>query len=128
MRRTHGRGANDHCPPSDCMNLIVKSLVGALMVLLIGLLARTRNYYIAGLLPLFPTFALMAHYIVGSTRGTAELKATIVFGMWAVVPYLAYLLALYWLVDRLRLVPALAGALLVWCMVTAAAVLLWNRR
>ena len=128
MRRIRGRGANDHYPAGDCMNLIVKSLVGALMVLLIGLLARTRNYYIAGLLPLFPTFALMAHYIVGSERGTAELKATIVFGMWAVVPYLAYLLALYWLVDRLRLVPALAGALLVWCVVAAAAVLLWNRR
>ena len=53
------------------MSLLIKSLIGALMVLLIGLLARTRNYYIAGLLPLFPTFALMAHYIVGSERGHA---------------------------------------------------------
>jgi membrane protein GlpM len=110
------------------MNLFVKSIIGALMVLLIGLLARTRNYYIAGLLPLFPTFALMAHYIVGSERGTTELKATVVFGMWAVVPYLAYLAALYWLVDRLRLLPALGCALLVWCAAAAGAVLLWNRR
>ncbi|GAB2540516.1 GlpM family protein [Rhodanobacter koreensis] len=110
------------------MNLLIKSVIGALMVLLIGLLARTRNYYIAGLLPLFPTFALMAHYIVGSERGTAELKATIVFGLWAVAPYVAYLAALYWLIDRMRLLPALAGALLVWCVFAAAAVLLWNRR
>ncbi len=63
------------------MNLLVKSLIGALMVLLIGLLSRTRNYYIAGLLPLFPTFALMAHYIVGNERGTADLRTTILFGM-----------------------------------------------
>lgn len=110
------------------MNLLGKAVIGALMVLLIGLLARTRNYYIAGLLPLFPTFALMAHYIVGSERGIADLKATIVFGLWAVVPYVAYLVALYWLLDRLRLLPALACALLVWCMFAAAAVLLWNRR
>ncbi|OOG38902.1 GlpM family protein [Rhodanobacter sp. C05] len=110
------------------MSLLIKSLIGALMVLLIGLLARTRNYYIAGLLPLFPTFALMAHYVVGSERGNAELKATIVFGLWAIVPYVAYLLALYWLVDRMRLLPALAGALLVWCIFAAVAVLLWNRR
>jgi uncharacterized membrane protein (GlpM family) len=110
------------------MNLLIKSLVGALMVLLIGLLARTRNYYIAGLLPLFPTFALMAHYIVGSERGTAELRTTIVFGMWAVLPYMAYLISLYWLVDRVRLLPALAAALAVWCMAAAVLVLAWNRR
>jgi membrane protein GlpM len=44
-----------------------------------------------------------------------------------VVPFLAYLLSLYWLVDRLRLVPALVGALLLWCAVAAAAIVLWNR-
>lgn len=109
------------------MNLLAKALVGALMVLLIGLLSRTRNYYIAGLLPLFPTFALMAHYIVGSERGTADLKATILFGMWAVLPYLAYLISLYWLVDRLRLIPALLVALCVWTVTAAGAVLLWRR-
>jgi uncharacterized membrane protein (GlpM family) len=97
------------------------------MVVLIGLLSRARNDYIAGLLPLFPTFALMAHYIVGSERGMADLKATIVFGMWAVVPYLAYLASLYWLVDRLRLAPALFAALLVWVVVAAGAVMLWQR-
>lgn len=109
------------------MNLLAKALIGALMVLLIGLLSRTRNYYIAGLLPLFPTFALMAHYIVGSERGTDDLKATILFGMWAVVPYLAYLASLYWLVDRIRLVPALLMALFVWAVTAAGAVLLWQR-
>ncbi|WP_109124635.1 GlpM family protein [Dyella sp. C11] len=113
---------------SGVANLLLKSLIGALMVLLIGLLARTRNYYIAGLLPLFPTFALMAHYIVGSERGTANLRATIVFGMWAVIPYLAYLGSLYWLVARLRLLPALGTALAVWCLVAGFLVVAWNRR
>jgi uncharacterized membrane protein (GlpM family) len=98
------------------------------MVLLIGLLARTRNYAIAGLLPLFPTFTLMAHYIVGSERGTADLRATIVFGMWAVIPYLAYLGSLYWLVSRLRLMPALGTALVVWCLVAGFLVVTWQRR
>ncbi|MBE1162099.1 GlpM family protein [Dyella acidiphila] len=113
---------------SATFNLLIKALIGALMVLLIGVLARTRNYYIAGLLPLFPTFALMAHYIVGSERGVADLKATLLFGMWAVVPYLAYLISLYCLIDRLRLLPALLAALLVWCLAAAAAVLWWQRR
>jgi uncharacterized membrane protein (GlpM family) len=43
------------------MGILVKALIGALVVVLIGLLAKTRNYYIAGLVPLCPTFALIAH-------------------------------------------------------------------
>ncbi|MCS5931143.1 GlpM family protein [Klebsiella pneumoniae subsp. pneumoniae] len=42
---------------------------------------ENQNYAIAGLVPLFPTFALIAHYIVASERGIEALRATIVFGM-----------------------------------------------
>lgn len=52
------------------MGLVIKAALGALVVVLIGLLAKTKNYYIAGLIPLFPTFALIAHYIVASERGS----------------------------------------------------------
>ena len=62
------------------MGLLIKAALGALVVLLIGVLAKTKNYYIAGLIPLFPTFALIAHYIVASERGIEALRATIVFG------------------------------------------------
>ncbi len=61
------------------MGILVKALIGALVVVLIGLLAKTRNYYIAGLVPLFPTFALIAHYIVGNERSIAALKTTLIF-------------------------------------------------
>ena len=65
------------------MGLLIKGLLGALVVVLIGVLAKTKNYAIAGLVPLFPTFALIAHYIVASERGIEALRATIVFGMWS---------------------------------------------
>ena len=48
-------------------------------LILIQVLARTKNAYVAGLVPLFPTFALIAHYPVGTQRGTTELKQTIQF-------------------------------------------------
>ncbi|WP_338908925.1 GlpM family protein [Escherichia coli] len=57
------------------MGLVIKAALGALVVLLIGVLAKTKNYYIAGLIPLFPTFALIAHYIVASERGIEALRA-----------------------------------------------------
>jgi uncharacterized membrane protein (GlpM family) len=53
--------------------------------------------------PLFPTFALIAHYIVASERGTEALRATIVFGMWSIIPYFLYLLSLWYFTGFLRL-------------------------
>jgi hypothetical protein len=61
-------------------------------VVVILALAKTRNY-IAGLVPLFPTFALIAHYIVGKGRSVDDLKTTILFGMWSIIPYFVYLAA-----------------------------------
>lgn len=72
------------------MGLLIKALLGALVVVLIGVLSKTKNYYIAGLIPLFPTFALIAHYIVASERGIEALRTTIVFGMWSIIPYFIY--------------------------------------
>lgn len=85
------------------MDLFFKALLGAAVVLIIAALSKTKNYYIAGLVPLFPTFALIAHYIVGKGRSIEDLKTTIVFGMWSIIPYFVYLATLYVMVDRLRL-------------------------
>ena len=101
------------------MDLLLKALAGAAIVVLIQVLARTRNAYVAGLVPLFPTFALIAHYLVGTQRGTTELKQTIRFGMWSLVPYFVYLLVLYLLVDRLTLSLSLVVAVACW-LITAA--------
>jgi membrane protein GlpM len=36
--------------------------------------------------PLFPTFALIAHYIVGTERSGADLQKTALFGLWSLFP------------------------------------------
>ena len=57
--------------------LFLKSLLGATAVLIIALLSKTSNFFVAGLVPLFPTFALIAHYIGRgySLRELLELSA-----------------------------------------------------
>ncbi|MFV3405740.1 MULTISPECIES: GlpM family protein [Pseudomonas] len=104
-----------------------KAALGAGVVVLLAILSKTRNYYIAGLVPLFPTFALIAHYIVGKGRSVADLKATIVFGMWSIIPYFVYLATLYLLVERLRLETSLALATVAWLMAASVLVTLWVR-
>ena len=73
--------------------LLLKCLLGAWAVLLIALLSKSRNFFVAGLVPLFPTCALIAHYIVGTERSVEDLRTTALFGLWSIVPYAVYLLA-----------------------------------
>ena len=109
------------------MDLILKAALGAAVVLILAALAKTKNYYIAGLVPLFPTFALIAHYIVGKGRSLDDLKTTIVFGMWSISPYFIYLATLYVMVDRLRLEASLAVAALAWLIAASVLVSVWVR-
>ena len=109
------------------MDLILKAALGAGVVIILAMLAKTKNYYIAGLVPLFPTFALIAHYIVGKGRSLDDLKTTIVFGMWSIIPYFVYLAALYLLVDRMRLEASLALAAAAWLMAATVLVSVWVR-
>ena len=109
------------------MDLIFKATLGAAVVVILAMLAKTRNYYIAGLVPLFPTFALIAHYIVGKGRSLDDLKTTIVFGMWSIIPYFVYLATLYVMVDRMRLEASLAVAAVAWLMTATVLVSVWVR-
>ncbi len=109
------------------MDLIFKAMLGAAVVVILAMLAKTKNYYIAGLVPLFPTFALIAHYIVGKGRSIDDLKTTIVFGMWSIIPYFVYLATLYVMVDRMRLEASLAVAALAWLMAATVLVSVWVR-
>lgn len=106
--------------------LLIKCLLGALAVLLIAWLSRSRSFYIAGLVPLFPTFALIAHAMVGSERGAAALRQTALFGLCALLPYAVYLLVVYWLSLRLGLGATLAAATLAWTLSAGALLLGWQ--
>jgi membrane protein GlpM len=109
------------------MDLMFKATLGAAVVVILAMLAKTKNYYIAGLVPLFPTFALIAHYIVGKSRSLDDLKTTIVFGMWSIIPYFVYLATLYVMVDRMRLEASLAVAAVAWLMAATVLVSVWVR-
>ncbi|TCV98206.1 GlpM family protein [Biostraticola tofi] len=109
------------------MSLLFKAIIGAAVVIVIALLSKSRLYYIAGLVPLFPTFGLIAHYIVGNERGIEALRTTLIFGLWAIIPYIIYLLSLFVLVGCLRLPYALLSATACWCVAAWLLIVLWRR-
>lgn len=109
------------------MEWIVKASAGAIVVVIISLFARSKNFYIAGLVPLFPTFTLIAHYTVGLARTPSELKETVLFSMWATIPYFLYLVTMYLLADKVKMEAALAAGIGVWLAAAAVLIVVWNR-
>jgi membrane protein GlpM len=109
------------------LSLALKCLLGALAVLAIALLSRTRSFYVAGLVPLFPTFALIAHYIIGSERSAQDLRTTALFGLCSLAPYAVYLFTVYWFSIRLHLAATLALATGAWVFAAAGLLFAWSR-
>lgn len=107
--------------------LFIKCLIGAAVVVIIALLSKSKSFYIAGLVPLFPSFALIAHYIVGTERSMDDLRTTALFGLYSLLPYAAYLLAVYYFSYHLSLVHTLTMATAIWMCSAMVLLLLWTR-
>jgi membrane protein GlpM len=107
--------------------LFLKCLLGAVAVLIIAVLSKSKVFFVAGMVPLFPTFALMAHYVVGSTRSAQDLRMTALFGLWSLIPYASYLICVYVLSTRLGLAATLVVATLAWSLAALVLLLVWTR-
>ncbi|MGB8666192.1 MAG: GlpM family protein, partial [Serratia inhibens] len=51
---------------------------------------------------------------------------TLIFGMWAVLPYLVYLISLYLFINSMRLSWALGAAVLCWIAAAWLLITLWG--
>jgi len=106
--------------------LFFKCMLGAGVVLIISILSKSKAFYIAGLVPLFPTFALIAHVIVYQQKGAEALQKTALFGLWSLIPYAIYLIAVYLLATRLSMWSCLGLATLCWMVAAAGLIYGWQ--
>ncbi|ABO13680.2 GlpM family protein [Acinetobacter baumannii] len=106
--------------------LFLKCMLGAGVVLIISILSKSKAFYIAGLVPLFPTFALIAHVIVFQQKGAEALQKTALFGLWSLIPYAIYLVAVYVLATRMSMWSCLGVATVCWVVAAAGLIYGWQ--
>ncbi|MDO7528998.1 GlpM family protein [Acinetobacter baumannii] len=106
--------------------LFLKCMLGAGVVLIISILSKSKAFYIAGLVPLFPTFALIAHVIVFQQKEAEALQKTALFGLWSLIPYAIYLVAVYVLATRMSMWSCLGVATLCWVVAAAGLIYGWQ--
>lgn len=107
------------------LSLLLKAFIGFVIVLVIQLFARSKHYYIAALIPLFPSMALLSYYFVGQTQSADRLRETIIFGMISLVTYFSFLLALLISTKYLKIVPSLLLSSAVWFVVAFVQIQAW---
>ena len=108
------------------LGLFFKCLLGALVVLLISILSKSKAFYIAGLVPLFPTFALIAHVIVFQQLGAEALRKTALFGLWSLIPYAVYLVMVYVLATKMSMWSCLGLATVCWVIAATGLIYGWQ--
>ena len=106
--------------------LFLKASIGAAVVLLISYLSKSPFYYVAALVPLFPTFALISNIAVHSDQGIAGLQNALLFGMFSLIPYFFYLISVYFLVGKIGIYPSLASGVLFWCLTAFVLIYFWQ--
>jgi uncharacterized membrane protein (GlpM family) len=98
------------------MDMVWKGIVGGLVTAAIVWLSRRGNT-LPGILPLFPTFALIALLIVGAKHDTPGFRQACIAGAKTIPAYLAFLAVCYFAVGRVDYRLALLGGLAAWFIV-----------
>ena len=98
------------------MDIVWKAILGGLVTGAIAFLSRRGNV-LPGILPLFPTFAVVALLIVGAKGDHAGFREACIAGAKTIPAYLAFLAVCYFAVGHVDYRIALAGGLVVWLVV-----------
>jgi membrane protein GlpM len=96
--------------------MIWKGVAGGVVTAAIVWLSRHGNT-LPGILPLFPTFALIALLIVGAKGDSGGFREACLAGARTIPAYLAFLAVCYFAIDRVDYRIALLCGLIAWFVV-----------
>lgn len=102
--------------------MLLNILIGVALVVAMSLLARTEHSWLNGLIPLFPTFALIGQTTTWLSRGDVAARDVAFVGFFALIPYFAYLAMIYWLSEPLGFPRAAALGILLWSLISGVIV------
>ena len=95
------------------MDIAWKGIVGGIVTALIVALSKRGNV-LPGILPLFPTFGLIALLIIGAKGELSAFRETCVAGMKTIPAYIGFLATCYLAIGRFDFITAVTSGIFVW--------------
>jgi len=99
------------------MDIAWKGIVGGIVTALIVALSKRGNV-LPGILPLFPTFGLIALLVIGAKGELSAFRETCIAGMKTIPAYIGFLVVCYWAIGRIDFIAAVASGILAWLAIT----------
>ena len=96
------------------LDILAKAGLGGILIAVILLFARGRQYVISGLLVSVPAVSLYTWWWINAQAGPAAVKEGVRAAMWSAVPWVAYLGVVYLLAGRVPMWAALGLGVLTW--------------
>jgi len=103
------------------VEILMRFLVGGTLVVIINLIGKSQNSFVAGLAMLFPAITLIGYYFLSISQH-GSLSKTVMFSIWSLPTSLAFLLTLYFTIDKIPILQALALGIASW-LITAIVVI-----
>ena len=103
------------------VEVITRFIVGGIFVVIINLIGKSENSLVSGLAMLFPAITLLGYYFLSISQHDT-LSKTVMFSIWSLPTSLAFLLALYFTIDKMPIIQALALGIASW-LITAMVVI-----
>ena len=104
--------------------ILLRFIAGGTAVVLISALGRLKYELISGLFVLFPAVTLVSFYFLGQSAGSETVGKVALFSIYAVPTPIAFLLAFYFLQQRLPVTWALFWGVLAWLVAALVLVVL----
>lgn len=99
------------------MDILWKGVIGGLVTAFIAWTAK-RGTILPGIIPLFPTFAIIALFIIGRNGTLSSFRQVTISGMKTLPAYFAFSLASYLAISRLDYRLSIVIGVLCWAIVT----------
>jgi uncharacterized membrane protein (GlpM family) len=102
---------------------LVRFIVGGLFILLISYIGKTKNAYLAGMAMLFPMVTVVGYYFLSLNINKSEMPRVVLTSLLSLPTTAAFLLTLYFIIDKMPIIQALLLGLLSWVAVGVCIIL-----
>lgn len=96
-------------------------------MVIVHYIAKTDNYYIAGLVLSFPGLSILAYYFMFIEHGASKVRETIQFAMVSAIPFVIFLLVLNFTLKNYNIFKSLLISSTVWVVLSSILIITWKK-
>ena len=90
-------------------------------------IAKTENYYVAGLVLSFPGLSILAYYFMYIEHGASKVRETICFAIVSAIPFVIFLLVLNFTLKNYNICNSILISSMVWVFLSSILITMWKK-